>query len=287
MVFIIALAVVVVLFGICLFFLFYKYEFAAERKRPTLLESENTQEHQRNHTIEIEDRLYHFYNIINDADMVNDHHLQQIQISSDYVDVIHSSNSIASSKSKSEVSYDIPCEDLPSAGTKQYESNAAFGISGVTTSLHNDEHQDTAQDYVNIYQPLIKLSPPKNEEYLTLATVDRTDGNSLDYSTNLISTKICVLQHPQQMDILQQLHEYENFPIKFECRNIQRCVSNLKGQVSKSCEDLNVKRLQRKISCVKDDKHTNSPKNYMCARFNTFKWKSESDIFCMHVPNLK
>lgn len=207
MVLIIALAVVVVLFGICLLHLFYKYEFAAQRKRPTLLESENTQDHQRNHTIEIEDRLYHFYDIINDADVVDDHHLQQIQISSDYVDVIRSSDSIASSKSKSEVSYDIPCEDLPSAGTKKYESNAAFGRSGITTSLHNDEQQDTAQDYVNLYQPLIKLSPPKREEYLTLATIDRTDGNSLDYNTSLIFTKTCVLPHPQQLEFLRQLHE--------------------------------------------------------------------------------
>lgn len=287
MIFIIALAVVVVLFGICLFFLFYKYAFAAERKRPTLLESENTQEHQRNHTINIEDRLYHFYNIINDADVVDDHHLQQIQISSDYVDVIRSSDSIASSKSKSEVSYDIPCEDLPSTGTKKYESNGAFGISGVSISLDNNEHQDTAQDYVNLYQPLIKLSPPKREEYLTLATVNKTDDNSLDYNTNLISTKTCVLQHPHQLEILRQLHEYENFPIKFESRNIQRCDSNLIRQVSKSCGDLNVKRLQRKISSEKDDKHTNSTRKYMCAKNNTFKWKSESDIFCMHGPNVK
>lgn len=289
MIFNIALSVIVVLFGVCLCFIFYKVEFVAKWKRPTCFRSGIPQERQCDNSIEMDDRLYHEYNIINDADVLDDLNLQrmQIQMSTDYIDVIRSSNSIASSKSKSEVSYGIPCQDLPSGGTKTYENNVDFRswISGDSISSSSNEHQNTTQDYLNLYQPLLKVAQPKREEYLKLVSVNRTDSISVDYQTSVISTNEHALTHPLQLEacLLWQHYENEHVPIKFELTHFERFGSRIKGRVSKSCDNLASNRLQKKASSKKGDKLINSFE--YIAYNNTFRWKSESDIFCKHNHN--
>lgn len=228
----------------------------------------------------MDDRLYHEYNIINDADVLDDLHLQrsQIQMSTDYIDVISSSNSLTSSKNKSEVSYEIPCQDLPSGGTKKYDNNIDFRslINSDTLSSFSDEHQNTTHDYLNLYQPLIKVSKPKREEYLKLASVDSI---SLYNKTNMISKNEYVLPHPLKLEACQllQLYEHETVPNTCEFEQLQRFGSKIKGRPTKSCENLAINHFQRNKSSGKDDQHINSFEDR--AYNNTFKWKSESDIF--------
>ncbi|CAG2211265.1 unnamed protein product [Mytilus edulis] len=256
-------------------------ELVAKWKRPTCFQSGIPQESQCNNSIEMDDRPYHAYNIINDEDVVDDLHLQrmQVQMSTEYMDVIRSSNSIASSKSKSETSYDTPCQDLLSGEKSKNNVDFRSWISGDIISSSSDEHQNTTQDYLNLYQPLIKVSQPKREEYLKLEPVNRIDRNSLNYKTSVISENEYIFPHSLQLGtcLLWQLHEHENFQVKSEFGHFQRLCSKIKGRVSKSCENLAINRLQKKTSSEKDDKFRNSSEDH--AFNNTFKWKSESDIF--------
>lgn len=115
------------------------------------------------------------------------------------------------------------------------------------------------------------MSPPQKREYLTLATVHTTDGNSTENQT-----ETTVRNEQPDVDVLRQLYDHD----KIECSNSQWCFSKMKGHVSKSCEHLNIKRLQQKISSDKENKNTNAIDDSMLTCFNTFKCKSESDMYC-------
>lgn len=175
---------------------------------------------------------------------------------------------------------DSPCHFLPYGVTeiresKVYCSNLINGDSSSSQSS-NEENQDTTPDYLNPYTPVIKMSPPKKEEYLTLATVHKVDGGPLDNFTKTNSKNHCLFKHHQQLatDAFNQLYHNENRLINIGCKDSQLCLSNIKEHVFRSCENFNIKRLQDKrgvtLNLVKD----NSPN---C--FNIFKSKSESDIF--------
>lgn len=96
----ITLSVVVVVFGFGFFFIFYKYKSATKTKTNYPLPESN-------HIIEMNDR---FYDIINDAEMLDDQQLQQLQmqINSDYLDVIQGVNSTGSTKSKKKTEQRFP-----------------------------------------------------------------------------------------------------------------------------------------------------------------------------------
>lgn len=267
------------MFGVCLCFIFYKYKSATTRKKTKILQLPDIPLPKINHAIEIEDR---FYDIINEADMLDDQQLHQMKImSSDYLDVISSLNRIEKVRNTKDVINDIQCQICPSNKSNNHESKANCNslVSMDTTSSSSEDNQETTQDYLNPYQSVIKMSPTTKVEYLTLATVHRLDRSLPDFKTFSISQSEF---EPLKKHAKLQLNEYENYSNNLECIDPKCCLSNVRKQVSMSCETLNDKR-QTNINSKHSTACKNSTEDDKLDYYNIFKTKSESDIFCNHV----
>ncbi|VDI45554.1 Hypothetical predicted protein, partial [Mytilus galloprovincialis] len=194
-----ALSVLVIGFGICLFFVLLKYNTLSKKYIVTISQTQNSSVPQQIQTIEIADRLY---DIINEEDILDDRRIQQMQMSSNYLDVIHDSNTRERCESKSFENQDDPCQLLSIDQTQNQENNlksdSRFLKSGDSTSSSDEFHKDLIQDYLNPYQPMIDISPPEERKYLTIAKAhSRIDGN---YKDSEVVTNEYELQHPREME---------------------------------------------------------------------------------------
>lgn len=272
----ITLSVIVGVFGVCLCFIYFKYKSAAKRSKPTIIQSPLPLS-----PIETDYRLY---DIINEADMLDDHHLHHLQISSDYLDVISASSSTGSFKSTNFVNHDFPCQFAPCAKTKTRESivDCSSLISGDSTLSSAAANQDATQDYLNPYTAVIKMSPPIKDEYLTLQTLHKTADKSPDNKTESTSKNEGILIYPLQpdVDILRQLYEHVGQTIKFAHYNSRRSFFKMRGHVSKSCQNLNEK---NSFNSNQGVINMNSIEDTKLSCYQTFKCKSDSDVYCKHV----
>lgn len=186
----VTLSVVVGVFGLCLCVIFCNYQSKRTRKNKAIIQSPIPPKAVNNHTIGIEDRVYE---VINDADVLDDQNLRQIQMhmSSDYLDAINASNSTGSGRSTFETNNNSPPQYLPCAETTNNESkfDGSPLASSVTSSSSGQFNDNTTQDYLNPYQPVIKITPPRKGEYLTLATIHTLDSNLPDFKTGSIDNK--------------------------------------------------------------------------------------------------
>lgn len=270
-----------VVFGICLCFIFYKYKSATKRENTAIIRLPIVPIPENSHTIKIEDRLYE---IINEADMLDDQQLQQIQMQkrSGYLNVFSSSNSIASCNSTKDVNNDIDSRFFQSDEKKNHESKdkCCYLESGDTTSSSSEDNPETTQDYLNPYQPITKLSPPTKREYLTLATVHRLDNSLPDIKPFAVSQSKFEPQntHQPEMEVCCQLQEYENYSNNLKYTDPQRCLSNKRRYVSMSCKTFDCERQMNIHSNQKDIRNEKSSEDYRIEYSKVFKTKSDSDI---------
>ncbi|VDI43317.1 Hypothetical predicted protein, partial [Mytilus galloprovincialis] len=160
---------IVLVFGVCLCFIFYKYKSATKERKPTnnQLQIIPLPPHN-NYTVEIEERLY---DIIEEEYMLDDQHLQQMQMQmgSDYLDVINETNSTETSESKTKEIPNVSSHSVPASKSQNTNKNEKSSLlSSDSTSSNDEDRQETTEDYVNPYQPVLKMSPPKKGEYLTI-----------------------------------------------------------------------------------------------------------------------
>lgn len=265
-----ALSAIVVVFGVCLCFILYKYKLSQNKMKRTVIRLPIPQIPQNNHPIEMDYRLY---DIINDADVIDDHNLLQIQMSADYLDVI----STGSAESSNMVNHG------PSAQTKKHklEIDNCSGNSYNITSSSDDDIQELTEGYLNPYQPIIKTSPLTKTEYLTLGTIHTTNSGVSVYKRSAINENESVTKDPEQMeeDGVRRLSENCNYP---NC-----CLSNMRGYVSMSCVNVNIERSKMQICSAKERPDKKSTDKYNHDYYNLFKSKSESDIFSKHVQKNK
>lgn len=256
----ITLSLLVVFFGICLCFFFFKYKTLTKRKKTSVIQEhqeQNPSSPQNSQAIDMEERLY---NNIDEEAMLDDQHIQRLRMSANYLDVIADSSTIRNDENKSSENHDITCRLLSTAtvrsrGTSLREVCHSV-ISGNSTSSSNEYPQETTQDYLNPYQPLIKMSPPKVREYLKLTTVH----NRTDIICNYNKSDVTVISE-KELQNSQETHI--NSAISSEC-TISQYFS--KGErESKSCENNNA----------------NTNENKRLYNNTIFKTKSEGDIFCL------
>lgn len=126
------------------------------------------------HNIGMDQRVY---DLIDETNMIDDQQLQQIQtwqMSPAYLDVISDSNISVCVGGKDLDTQESVCQSLSNTETKSHENNLRVDGSSLMSgdSSSSDEyHQEKPMDYLNPYQPMIEMSPPKTREYLELATV--------------------------------------------------------------------------------------------------------------------
>lgn len=191
------LSVLVLIFGICACFIFHK-----NMKKKT---TQNMSHPLRSHNIGMDQRVYDF---IDETNMLNDHQLQQMQtwqMSPAYLDVISDSNNSVCVESKDLDNQDSACHSLSNTQTKSQDINLKVDgqslISGDSTSSSDEYPKETPQDYLNPYQPMIEMKPPKIKEYLKLATVqDQTDRNFVNYKKGALSKNVRKPQYPQEVE---------------------------------------------------------------------------------------
>ncbi|VDI63678.1 Hypothetical predicted protein [Mytilus galloprovincialis] len=275
------LSVLVLIFGMCLCFLFYKYKTVNKKKKATITQSQNPSPTPNSHGIEMEERLY---DVIDDADLIEEQKLKDNQMSPDYLDVISGSNSTGSGDGKTEENHENIFESLSTDQIKMLVNKVICSSlnNRESTSSSGEEHQETKQEYLNPYQSVIKTSPTNIREYLTLATVhNRTDNCMVDNKSDVLIKDENILQSPRDLEEigLRRPYEYENSLISVEYAVPQRCLSRIRGRETKSCENLNSNRLKIKTSLGKDDKNVTSNVNSL-EYYNLIRTRSESDIFC-------
>ncbi|VDI30460.1 Hypothetical predicted protein [Mytilus galloprovincialis] len=219
-----ALSVLVSGFGICLCFVFLKYRTLTKKFIVTISQTQNSLLPQQIQPGETADRLY---DSINDDDILDNRRLQQMQISSNYLDTQNQDNNL--------------------------NSNSLSLKSGDSTSSSDEYQWDSTQDYLNPYQPMIDISPPVEHKYLTIATTQsRVDGH---YKDSEIVRNKHELQHPREVekDIIAKC--YGNYSSVGFGSNETKSVSNRKGvKESKSYENLNVEQLKMTFNSGKEEK---------------------------------
>lgn len=252
-----ALSVLVIGFGICLCFVFLKYKTLTEKNKKNIVNINQTQNSsipQQIQTIENADRLY---DIIDEEDILDDRRIQQMQMSSNYIDVIHDSNIRESCESKSFENQDNPCQLPPTHETQNQENNMKMDSrslkSGDSTLSSDEYHQDLTQDYLNPYQPMIDISPPAERKYITIATAQSRVDN--DYKAAIVRNEN-ELQHPREVvkDAMTNLYDnYKSSSVSFGS-NVSKYFSNREGgKESKSYENLNVERFKMTSYSGKED----------------------------------
>lgn len=273
---------ILLVFGVCLCFIFYKYKSAAKEKKQATDQLQIIPSTQQNdHAVEMEERLYE---IIEEQDMLDDHHLQQIRMrmASDYLDVINESNSTELFESKTKEIRHFSSQSVPTSNSKKTEKNEISSLlSSDSTSSNDEDRQETTDNYENPYQPVLKMSPPKKGEYLTIPPLHEIDNSLNDNTTG--DTEMHSI-HPRQLEVgvSIQLFEHKNL---VNCRRTYMYANllNIRKQVSVSCRSLNIDRPQFEISSKLKGKDINSTEDYRLQYYNIFKTKSESDIFCKHT----
>ncbi|CAG2195670.1 unnamed protein product [Mytilus edulis] len=278
------LSVLVLIFGICLCFIFYKYKTVNKKKKATITQSQNPSPTPNSHNIEMEERLY---DVIDDADLIEDQQLKDIQMSPDYLDVISGSNSTGSGEGKTVENHENNFESLSTDQIKMLVNKVICSSlnNRESTSSSGEDRPETKQDYLNPYQSVIKTSPPNIREYLTLATVhNRTDNSVVENKSDVFSTDKKILKDPKDLQEigLRRPYEYENSSISVEYAVPQHCLSRNRGRETKSCENLNNIRLKTKMSYRKVNENETSNKDDSLDYYNLTKTRSESDIFCQH-----
>lgn len=223
------LTLIVVVTGIWLCFLFYKYKTkVTKKKKSKIIQAQKLLLPNISRTIEIEESPY---DDINDTDMLGV--IEQMDISSDNLDVIRRLNSTAI---------------------------------GEHFSSCDEGQNRSKQNYFK--QPVMKMTTPKNEDYITHATVHRIESRVPD-------TRIQQPNTPRK-DALRLPYEYE---ICLANINVEISVpqsSLLKVIKSKSCENLNIESF-KSGTCYKI---INPTKERGLDFNNITKTKSESDICC-------
>ncbi|CAG2211259.1 unnamed protein product [Mytilus edulis] len=227
-----ALSVLVIGFRICLCFVLFKYKTLSKKHLVTISQTRNALITLQIQPHETADRLY---DIINDEDILDDRRIQQMLMSSNYLDVIHDSNTreLESNRCPNQ---DNPCQLLSIDQTQNQENNLKVDghslMSGDNTSSSDEYQWDSTQDYLNPYQPMIEISPPVENKYLTIATAhnrhDRGDGN---YKDSTVVRNAYEPQHPRKMekDAMANLHDnYKSSSISIGS-NISKGVSNREG----------------------------------------------------------
>lgn len=144
---------------ICLSFIFYKYKIVTKNKKATITGTQNLSLPLNSQNIEIEERLY---DIIDDTDLLEDQHVQQLQMSPDYLDVIRGSNSTGSGDEKTVENNENNFESLSADQIKMIVNKVICSSlnKGESTSSSEKNHPETKQDYLNPYKFVIKTSPP-------------------------------------------------------------------------------------------------------------------------------
>lgn len=261
-----ALSAIVIVFGVCLCFILYKYKLSQTKKKRTIIRSPIPPLPQNNQPIASEYRLY---DIINEADLLDDHDLQQIRKSAVYLDVI----STGSAESSNIVNLE------PTALANRQENCSVS--SGDNTSSSDENKQEVTEGYLNPYQPIIKTSPPTKKEYLTLATIHTVDSGVPYYKSSSEIKKEYETKDPLQMRqaSLRRLYANGNFSMNIRYVDPKCCLSNMRGYVSMSCVNLNIERPKMQICSEKESQDNKSTRDYSHDYCNLFKTKSESDIF--------
>lgn len=223
-----------------------------------------------------------FYDVIDEADMLDN---QQMQMSSDYLDVINDPNIKDSSESKGFGNHNNPfISSISTAQSKRQTDNVKEDCcswkSGNSTSSSDVCNQEITQDYLNPYQPMIKISPSTNGEYLVLATVHTvTDSSLLDYKADAKDQQDCKQKHHQEVEKEVLPQSYKRPIRSVECIE-PTYLSKISQGKSNSCENLNVKRIKMN---EKDGENTNTIRDDRLNYCRKFKTKSESDIYSKHA----
>ncbi|VDI62315.1 Hypothetical predicted protein [Mytilus galloprovincialis] len=272
---ILTLSGIVLVFGVCLCFIFYKYKSAAKEKKPPINQIIPSPPHN-GYAIEMEERLY---DLIDESNMIDDHHVQQM--ASVYLDVIDESINTMNYESQNKVILNFPSQSIPTAAVKHQENkNDSSSLLGSNSTSPNDEdRQETTEDYINPYQPVLKRSPPIKEDYLTIPPLHKIDSSFHDTT----GEKEKLFMHPRQLKLGASIRhfDYENMT-NFDQTNMYTNLSNIRKQESVSCKYLNFERLQTEMSSEQEVKVSNSTDDYRLHYHNLFKAKSESDIFFKH-----
>ncbi|CAG2211252.1 unnamed protein product [Mytilus edulis] len=180
---ILTLSGIVLVFGVCLCFSFYKYKSAAKEKRrkPPVSQLQIISSPPHNaYAIKMEERLY---DLIDESEMLDDHHIQQMQIASVYLDVIDESIYTMSYESQNKGILSVPSQSIQTAEVKHQENkndSSSFFLGSDSTSPNDEDRQETTEDYVNPYQPVLKISPPQKEDYLTIPPIHKIDSSFHD-----------------------------------------------------------------------------------------------------------
>ncbi|CAG2211279.1 unnamed protein product [Mytilus edulis] len=226
---------------VCVCFIFYKYKAVNKTKKATITQPQNPSPTPNSRNIEMEERLY---DIIDDEDLSADQHLQEHQMSPDYLDVISGSNSTGSGDGITVENHENIFESLSTEQIKMLVNKVIFNSLNKreSTSSSGEDRPETRQDYLNPYQSVLKTSPPNIREYLTLATVhSRTDRSMVENKSGIFCTNDSVLHDPIDLEEigLRRPYEYEKSSISVDYAVPQRCVSSIKVRESKSCENVN------------------------------------------------
>lgn len=250
--------------------------------KATITPSQNPAPTLNSHHIEMEERLY---DIINDADMLDEQQLKEIQMSADYLDVICGSNSSGSGEGPNADTNENIFKSLSANQMKILVDKVICSSlnNSESTFSSGDDRPETTQDYLNPYQSVIKTSPPSIREYLTLATVhNRTESTEFDKQSGSLSNNENILQDPKDLEEigLRQPYKYENFSISVGYADYQNCLSSKRERESKSCENLKRYSAKKTEPFGKDDKRIASNEDNNFDYYNVFKTKSESNIFC-------
>lgn len=221
----------VVVPGICLCIIVYQYKTkVTKKKKSKIIQAQKLLLPIISQNIEIEESLY---DDINDTDMPG--FIEQMDISSDHLDVIRVLNSTAIGEHFSS------CDE------------------GQNNSKQN-----------NFKQPVMNMATPKNEDYVTHATVHRIESRVPD-------TRIQQPYTPRK-DAFRLPYEYEicSANVNLEISAPQSILLKVITHKSKSCENLNIESF-KSGTCYK----TINPTNERGLDFNNItKTKSESDICC-------
>lgn len=155
-------------FGVCLCFIFYKYKSATKERKPTNNQLQIIPLPPHNdYTVEIEERLY---DIIEEEYMLDDHHLQQMQIIwlSDYLDVINETNSTETTESKTKEIPNVSSHSVPASKSQNTNKNEKSSLFSRTVPHQMMKTARKQQKIMYPYQPVLKMSPPKKGKYLTI-----------------------------------------------------------------------------------------------------------------------
>lgn len=235
------LTLLVVVPGICLCSIFYKYKIVPRKKKVTFMHISNPSIIKRSHSIEIEGSLYYS---IDDTDMAG--FIDQQEISPDQLDMISG-------------------------------STCTLGDANIS-SFDNGQYEKTQQW---IHQPVNTISPPTISDYITQATVHSIDSNMPDNDETIPCESKDSGQDRKapQKDVVRLPYEHGISSIIDRYTATQRGLFKIPKRVSKSCDNLKTESVKFRIFSESNGEHINSFEVDRLNFYDISKTKSESYIY--------